>query len=154
VYKRQDIYFVVDGHHRVSVARQQNQHFIDAEGTRDIWEAIARAQEAGIREIPDLILYGVYRARLKLIHRARTDGHGRLSAESMPATAEREPIGRGDHVFNSWAEREAVTHALEAADRLYTPWYARMFFIKENRVPVYVDWLMEVKRTIDRSTPP
>ena len=31
LYKVGDVYFVVDGHHRVSVARKQNQIFIDAE---------------------------------------------------------------------------------------------------------------------------
>lgn len=31
LYKVGDVYFVVDGHHRVSVARKQNQVFIDAE---------------------------------------------------------------------------------------------------------------------------
>ena len=31
LYKVSDVYFVVDGHHRVSVARKQNQIFIDAE---------------------------------------------------------------------------------------------------------------------------
>jgi hypothetical protein len=31
VYKVGNVYFVVDGHHRVSVARNQNQIFIDAE---------------------------------------------------------------------------------------------------------------------------
>ena len=31
LYKVGDVYFVVDGHHRVSVAREQGQTFIDAE---------------------------------------------------------------------------------------------------------------------------
>ena len=31
LYKVGDVYFVVDGHHRVSVAREQGQEFIDAE---------------------------------------------------------------------------------------------------------------------------
>jgi hypothetical protein len=31
LYKVGEVYFVVDGHHRVSVARQQGQEFIDAE---------------------------------------------------------------------------------------------------------------------------
>ncbi len=31
LYKVGEVYFVVDGHHRVSVAREQGQHFIDAE---------------------------------------------------------------------------------------------------------------------------
>ena len=31
LYKVGQVYFVVDGHHRVSVAREQNQEFIDAE---------------------------------------------------------------------------------------------------------------------------
>ncbi len=34
LYKVGDVYFVVDGHHRVSVAREQGQEFIDAEVPR------------------------------------------------------------------------------------------------------------------------
>jgi hypothetical protein len=52
LYKIGDAYFVVDGNHRVSVARYQGVEMIDAEVT----EFRTRSSSAGLLRIPDLEL--------------------------------------------------------------------------------------------------
>ena len=57
LYKVGDAYFVVDGHHRVSVARRQGQAFIDAEVT----EVQSRVPVSANLTLQDLDLLGPYR---------------------------------------------------------------------------------------------
>ncbi len=57
LYKVGDAYFVVDGHHRVSVARQKGQAFIDAE----VIEVKSRVPVTADLTVADLDLLGAYR---------------------------------------------------------------------------------------------
>ncbi|MHB1355434.1 MAG: DUF4032 domain-containing protein [Anaerolineae bacterium] len=57
LYKVGEAYFVVDGHHRVSVARRQGQTFIDAE----ITEVQSRIPVSASLTLQDLDLLGPYR---------------------------------------------------------------------------------------------
>jgi nucleotide-binding universal stress UspA family protein len=57
LYKVGDAYFVVDGHHRVSVARQKEQAFIDAEVT----EVQSRMPVTADLTVDDLDVLGAYR---------------------------------------------------------------------------------------------
>ena len=54
LYKVGQVYFVVDGHHRVSVAREQNQEFIDAE----VREVVTRVNITPDLRLEDLEILG------------------------------------------------------------------------------------------------
>jgi nucleotide-binding universal stress UspA family protein len=64
LYKVGDAYFVVDGHHRVSVARQQEQTFIDAE----VIEVESRIPVTADLTIDDLDVLGAYQKFLDETH--------------------------------------------------------------------------------------
>jgi len=64
LYKVGDAYFVVDGHHRVSVARQQQQSFIDAEVT----EVNSRVPVTADLTVDDLDVLGAYQRFLDETH--------------------------------------------------------------------------------------
>lgn len=64
LYKVGDAYFVVDGHHRVSVARQQEQTFIDAE----VIELQSRVPVTVDLTIDDLDILGAYEGFLNETH--------------------------------------------------------------------------------------
>ena len=61
LYKVGDAYFVVDGHHRVSVAREQGIEFIDAE----VQEVISRVPVTADLKAEDLIILHEYRRFLE-----------------------------------------------------------------------------------------
>ena len=61
LYKVGDAYFVVDGHHRLSVARQNGQTFIDAE----ITEVQSRVPVSDSLAVEDLDVLGAYRGFLE-----------------------------------------------------------------------------------------
>lgn len=61
LYKVGDAYFVVDGHHRVSVARQKGQVFIDAE----VIEVQSRVPVTADLRVEDLDILGAYREFLE-----------------------------------------------------------------------------------------
>lgn len=61
LYKLGDYYFVVDGHHRVSVARQKNQTFIDAE----VIEVQSRVPVTPNMTLDDLDVLAAYREFLE-----------------------------------------------------------------------------------------
>ncbi|MHB1294237.1 MAG: universal stress protein [Anaerolineae bacterium] len=61
LYRVGDAYFVVDGHHRVSVARQQGQTFVDAE----VVEVQSRVPVTADLTVDDLDLLGAYRQFLE-----------------------------------------------------------------------------------------
>ncbi|MHB0857228.1 MAG: universal stress protein [Anaerolineae bacterium] len=61
LYRVGDAYFVVDGHHRVSVARQQGQTFIDAE----VIEVQSRVPVTADLRLDDLDVLGAYRQFLE-----------------------------------------------------------------------------------------
>jgi nucleotide-binding universal stress UspA family protein len=61
LYKVGDAYFVVDGHHRVSVARRQGQTFIDAE----VIEVESRVPVTADLTLQDLDVVAAYRAFLE-----------------------------------------------------------------------------------------
>lgn len=61
LYKLGDYYFVVDGHHRVSVARQKNQAFIDAE----VIEVQSRVPVTPDMTLDDLDVLAAYREFLE-----------------------------------------------------------------------------------------
>ena len=66
LYKVGDAYFVLDGHHRVSVAREQGQTFIDAE----VMEAVSRVPVSGDLRFEDLEVLHEYR---HFLERTRLD---------------------------------------------------------------------------------
>lgn len=66
LYKVGDVYFVVDGNHRVSVARSKNQVYIDAE----VRECESRVPLTGELEAGDLERLG---ARVEFLERTRID---------------------------------------------------------------------------------
>jgi hypothetical protein len=66
LYKVGDAYFVLDGHHRVSVAREQGQEFIDAE----VQEAYSRVPVTADLEAKDLKVLHEYR---RFLERTRLD---------------------------------------------------------------------------------
>jgi hypothetical protein len=66
LYKVGDAYFVVDGHHRVSVAREQGIEFIDAE----VQEVISRVPVNADLKAEDLIILHEYR---RFLERTRLD---------------------------------------------------------------------------------
>ncbi len=66
LYKVGDAYFVVDGHHRVSVAREQGVEFIDAE----VQEVISRVAVTANLKSEDLIILHEYR---RFLERTRLD---------------------------------------------------------------------------------
>ena len=77
LYKVGDAYFVVDGHHRVSVAREQGIDFIDAE----VQEVISRVPVSADLKSEDLIILHEYRrflGRTKL-DTIRPDQHIRFT---------------------------------------------------------------------------
>ena len=77
LYKVGDAYFVVDGHHRVSVAREQGIDFIDAE----VQEVISRVPVSADLKSEDLIILHEYRrflGRTKL-DSIRPDQHIRFT---------------------------------------------------------------------------
>ncbi len=61
LYKLGDLYFVVDGHHRVSVARQKRQTFIDAE----VIEVQSRVPPTPDLKLEDLDVLAAYRQFLE-----------------------------------------------------------------------------------------
>jgi len=67
LYKVGDAYFVLDGHHRVSVAREQAVEFIDAE----VQEAYSRVPVAADLQAEDLQVLHEYR---EFLERTRLDG--------------------------------------------------------------------------------
>jgi hypothetical protein len=64
LYKVGDAYFVVDGHHRVSVAREQGAHFVDAE----VVEAETRVPVTPDLQAKDLEIKGEYTRFLEQTH--------------------------------------------------------------------------------------
>lgn len=66
LYKVGDAYFVLDGHHRVSVAREQGQQYIDAE----VQEAYSRVPVTADLTAEDLIVLHAYR---RFLERTRLD---------------------------------------------------------------------------------
>ena len=66
LYKVGDAYFVIDGHHRVSVARQQGRAFIDARVT----EAESRVPVTADLDADDLVIKGEY---IRFLERTRLD---------------------------------------------------------------------------------
>ncbi len=66
LYKVGDAYFVVDGHHRVSVAREQGIEFVDAE----VQEVISRVPVTADLKSEDLIILHEYR---RFLERTRLD---------------------------------------------------------------------------------
>jgi nucleotide-binding universal stress UspA family protein len=77
LYKVDDAYFVVDGHHRVSVARQKGQTFIDAE----VIEVQSRIPVTPDLTMDDLDTLAAYRRFLDETHldRLRPDQNMRMS---------------------------------------------------------------------------
>jgi hypothetical protein len=67
LYKVGDVYFVVDGHHRVSVARQQGQEFIEAE----VRECHVKVPVGPDLRPEDLEILG---ERVEFLERTRLDG--------------------------------------------------------------------------------
>ena len=66
LYKVGDAYFVIDGHHRVSVARQQGRAFVDAKVT----EAESRVPVTAALDADDLVIKGEY---IRFLERTRLD---------------------------------------------------------------------------------
>ncbi|MBM3187259.1 MAG: hypothetical protein FJZ90_00875 [Chloroflexi bacterium] len=65
LYKVGDAYFVVDGHHRVSVARQAGQTFIDAEVT-EVESRVPVSADLTIEDLDDLAAYKDFLEQTKL----------------------------------------------------------------------------------------
>lgn len=77
LYKVGDAYFVLDGHHRVSVAREQGIEFIDAE----VQEAVSRVPVSADLKSEDLWILHEYRDFLDRTHldQIRPDQHIRFT---------------------------------------------------------------------------
>lgn len=65
LYKIGDAYFVVDGHHRVSVARQKGQRFIDAEVT-EVESKVPVSADLSLDDLDVLAAYRDFLAQTKL----------------------------------------------------------------------------------------
>ena len=120
LYKVGDAYFVVDGHHRVSVARHNGQSFIDAE----VIEVQSRVPVTADLNLDDLDLVAAYREFLEQtkLDRLRPDADMRLT---MPGDYAR--LLDHIHVHQYFAEEntgasltweDAVTHWY---DQVYSP---------------------------------
>ena len=120
LYKVGQVYFVVDGHHRVSVAREQGQEFIDA----DVRECATKVNITPDLKPEDLVILGekVYfleRTRLDVL---RPDSRIRLTIPGgFDRMAEHIAVHRyfmGIDWKRDISEEEAVTHWY---DKVYVP---------------------------------
>jgi nucleotide-binding universal stress UspA family protein len=77
LYKIGDAYFVVDGHHRVSVARQKGQKFIDAEVT-EVESKVPVSANLTLDDLDTLSAYREFLSQTKL-DKLRPDQHIRVT---------------------------------------------------------------------------
>lgn len=120
LYKVGQVYFVVDGHHRVSVAREQGQEFIDAE----VRECSTRVNITPDLKPEDLVILGekvdfLERTRLDEL---RPDSRVRLTiVDGFERMLEHIAVHRyfmGIDLKRDISEKEAVTHWY---DTVYLP---------------------------------
>jgi len=118
LYKVGDAYFVVDGHHRVSVARQQEQTFIDAE----VIEVQSRVPVTADLTVEDLDVLGAYQRFLDLTHldMLRPDQNVRLT---MPG----DYVKLHDHIRVHKYFMEMGQSREFGWDEAVTDWYDRVY---------------------------
>jgi hypothetical protein len=118
LYKVGDVYFVKDGNHRVSVAREKGQEYIDAE----VIEGHIRAPLAATMRPAELLLQAEY---AEFLHRTNLD---RLQPEhDIRPTA----LGRYDEIWQHidghrhWLE--AIRHAEVPVSEAVQDWYTYIY---------------------------
>lgn len=120
LYKVGDVYFVVDGHHRVSVAREQKQEFIDAE-VRDV---ATRVNITPDLRTEDLEILGdkVHFLERSALDNLRPDANIKLTIpDGFERMLEHIAVHRyfmGLDLKRDISEQEAVTHWY---DKVYLP---------------------------------
>ncbi len=118
LYKVGDAYFVVDGHHRVSVARQEGQAFIDAE----VVEVSSRVPVTADLTLEDLDTLAAYRQFLDETHLdvLRPEQDVRLT---MPGDYAR----LQEHIRTHRYFVETETSREMSADEAVTHWYDHVY---------------------------
>ena len=120
LYKVGGVYFVVDGHHRVSVAREQGQEFIDAE----VRECSTRVNITPDLKPEDLVILGEKVDFLERTHldELRPDSRVRLTiVDGFDRMLEHIAVHRyfmGLDLKRDISDQEAVTHWY---DKVYLP---------------------------------